>query len=388
MDAYFLPIGTAAWQFPIVAALLTVPYAIYSYRRYGAVSAYRSLLLFSMLFYLQCMFYLVILPLPDPMEVAKMTGPYAELVPFKNVYEFFAKSSFDVTRVSTWPGALREPYFLEPMFNLLLTLPFGVYLAYYFKKSLKRVILFSFLLSAFFELTQLTGLFFLYPRPYRLFDVNDLLLNTLGGVCGYFVYARFLRMLPSKSRIDERSRERSARVGFTRRLVALLIDSFIVSAMGALVERFVKIDAFLIYGAVFFAYYPAFALALRGATPGKLLVKIRIERADGAGSPALAICARYAARNAFMLALQIASRLLSYVEPPHRTALAVVYLSFAALAFLDLLLSFRRDRRLWYELLSKTKNVSRFAGVPDSRARKSDAKAQTDAAGEDGEKDG
>ena len=50
MDAYFLPIGTAAWQFPIIAALLTLPYCVYSYRKYGAVSAYRSVLLFSMLF--------------------------------------------------------------------------------------------------------------------------------------------------------------------------------------------------------------------------------------------------------------------------------------------------------------------------------------------------
>jgi glycopeptide antibiotics resistance protein len=361
MNAYFLPISTAAWQFPIIAALLTLPYSVYSYRKYGAVSAYRSLLLFSMLFYLQCAFYLVILPLPNPIEVAEMTGPYAELLPFRNVYDFIVKSSFDITRVSTWPVALRETYFLEPLFNLLLTVPFGVYLAYYFKNSLKRVVLFSFLLSLFFELTQLTGLFFLYPRPYRLFDVNDLLLNVLGGVCGYFLYARFLKGLPSKRKIDEWSEERSKRVGFARRLVALIVDSFLVSTLSSLLSLFiVKIDIFWIYSLVFFTYYPAFALALRGGTPGKLLVKIRVERADESISPQLAICVRYGARNAFLLALQLSSRLISYIEPRRRIFFVCVPFLAVALSFLDMLLSLRRDRRLWYEILSRTKNASCF----------------------------
>jgi glycopeptide antibiotics resistance protein len=361
MDAYFLPISTAAWQFPIIAALFTLPYSVYSYRKYGAVSAYRSMLLFSMLFYLQCAFYLVILPLPNPTEVAQMTGPYAELMPFKNVYDFIVKSSFEITRASTWPVALRETYFLEPLFNLLLTLPFGVYLAYYFKNSLKRVVLFSFLLSAFFELTQLTGLFFLYSRPYRLFDVNDLLMNTLGGVCGYFLYARFLKGLPSKRRIDERSEERSERVGFARRLVALIFDSFIVSAISSLLAHFVaRVDVFWIYIPVFFAYYPAFALALRGGTPGKALVKIRVERIDESVSPRLSICVRYAARNAFVLAFQLALRLTSYIEPRRRIFFLSVPLLAVALSFLDALFSLRRDRRLWYEMLSKTKNTSYF----------------------------
>jgi glycopeptide antibiotics resistance protein len=365
MDAYFFPISTAVWQFPIIAALLTLPYAIYSYRKYGAVSAYRSLVLVSMLFYLQCVLYLVVLPLPDPQEVAKMTGPYAELIPFRNVYEFIMKSSFDITRVSTWIPALREPYFLEPVFNLLLTLPFGFYLSYYFKSNLKKVIAFSFLLSLFCELTQLTGLFFLYPRPYRLFDVNDLMLNTLGGMCGYFIYTRFLRMLPSKRSIDERSRERSKKVGFTRRLVSFMIDSLLVSLIGALLSFAAGFNPLYIYIFSFFAYYIAFACLLRGRTPGKTVVKIRIEREDGLNSASSlmpAICARYLARNTFLLAIQFADCAIRHPAPQYGIfANAALFLVLAA-AFADVLLSFRRDRRLWYELLSKTRNVSYFHG--------------------------
>ena len=49
----------------------------------------------------------------------------------------------------------------------------------------------SFCLSLFFELTQLSGLYFIYPRPYRLFDVNDLVTNTLGGIIGFVVTPLF-----------------------------------------------------------------------------------------------------------------------------------------------------------------------------------------------------
>ena len=38
--------------------------------------------------------------------------------------------------------------------------------------------------SAFIELGQLTGLFFVFRGSYRLCDVDDLMLNTLGGLLG------------------------------------------------------------------------------------------------------------------------------------------------------------------------------------------------------------
>lgn len=61
----------------------------------------------------------------------------------------------------------------------------------------------TFCLSLFFELTQLTGLYFIYPRSYRLFDVNDLLHNTLGGVFGYLMTPIFTFLLPTRAEIDE-----------------------------------------------------------------------------------------------------------------------------------------------------------------------------------------
>jgi glycopeptide antibiotics resistance protein len=44
---------------------------------------------------------------------------------------------------------------------------------------------FSFLLSLFYETSQLTALFGIYPGPYRFADVEDLICNTLGGAAGW-----------------------------------------------------------------------------------------------------------------------------------------------------------------------------------------------------------
>ena len=51
-----------------------------------------------------------------------------------------------------------------------------------YKMNVKKVVLFSFGLSLLIEVGQLTGLFFLFQGSYRLFDVDDLLLNVSGAL--------------------------------------------------------------------------------------------------------------------------------------------------------------------------------------------------------------
>ena len=66
-------------------------------------------------------------------------------------------------------------YALAP---LLLSLTFNFHL------KGRTVAIASFLFSCFIEFGQMTGLFFLFPQAYRLGDVDDLILNTLGGLIG------------------------------------------------------------------------------------------------------------------------------------------------------------------------------------------------------------
>ena len=115
-------------------------------------------------------------------------------------------------------------------------MPLGVYLRYYYKCSLKKTIIISFLISLFFELTQLTGLYYIYPRPYRNFDVDDLLINTLGGLLGYLIISPIQKHLPTREDIDTKSLKEGQKVSSLRRITIFLGDIFIYLLMIMLVS--------------------------------------------------------------------------------------------------------------------------------------------------------
>src|SRR5574344_393882 len=162
---YLSTIKTAFIIFPILAFLITVPYMLYHYHKYGAMPFLRVLIFYSFILYLLISYLLIILPLPSKSDVAALTTPRVQLIPFSFIVDIITKVDFKTNILTT-------PEVYQIIYNLLLTLPFGVYLRYYFKRSMKQTILYTFLLSLFFELTQLTGLYFIYPRSYRLFDVE------------------------------------------------------------------------------------------------------------------------------------------------------------------------------------------------------------------------
>ncbi|WP_268405758.1 VanZ family protein [Bacillus inaquosorum] len=73
--------------------------------------------------------------------------------------------------------------------NLILLLPVGLLFPLLFKKlnNVKRILLTGFFISLFIELAQLS--ISVYIRSvYRSFDVDDLILNTLGTVIGYWLF--------------------------------------------------------------------------------------------------------------------------------------------------------------------------------------------------------
>jgi glycopeptide antibiotics resistance protein len=362
MNTYYFPVERAAWLFPVAAFAFTLPYILYSYRKFGSVSVLRTLILVSMLFYLQCAYFLIILPLPDPAAVATRTGPFWDLTPLHFLWDILAKSGFDISRPDTWRAAF-VGYAREPLFNLCLTVPFGVYLAYYFKKNLKKVLLFSFCLSLFFEISQLTGLFWLYPKPYRLFSVDDLLLNTLGGGAGYFLYARFLRFLPGREKMDRKSAEKSARVGFFRRAAALAIDAAIVSALRTLLVVFCRLDGAWAFAAALFGYYMGTAALFRGKSAGKALVRIQVAAVAGRAFLPGALL-RYLLLNAMWVAFQTANAAVGSMDPRAQYIPVLAQALLLAIAAADLLWSLRKEKRLWYERLSGTQNVSFWVRRP------------------------
>lgn len=314
LSAYTEPIGTALMFFPFVAMLFTLPYCLIQYRRVGAMLIRRILIVYSFILYLMCAYLLTILPLPDPKAVAGYTTAYIQLIPFRELVANFGLSHFSLTNPSTWIAFLTTRLFLQTIANIVMLIPFGIYLRYYFHCSFKKTMLLSFLLSLLFELTQLSGLFFIYPRPYRLADVDDLITNTLGGVIGYWITKPLLKILPTQEELDDAAYRKSVHVTVFRRLVAMGLDMLLIVPTAQVLGVCMGInDAGL--GAVFmplllmgtdglpellFVFILSFSLCqvvlptlTGGRTFGHWVVRIKLTREDGSPAAAWQYLVRY-----------------------------------------------------------------------------------------------
>lgn len=303
MSAYLMPIKVALLLFPFLALAISSIFFVRQYRKFGRFIFSRAIVLYSFVFYLLCAYFLVILPLPSIEEVAQMTGPKMEWQLGASWQHFLQQTVLQINDPTTYLPALKQNVVLEPLFNLFLTLPFGVYMRYYFKLSFPKTIVATFGLSLFFELTQLTGLYFIYPRPYRLFDVNDLFVNTLGGTIGFLVTPLFTFLLPTREEMDAESYAKDNRVTFTRRFVAWLIDWGILNLFAWMLMILLRVTVnkeiddftndywyFLLEVVL---YFILLNYILNGQTLGKKLVRIRVMEENHSRVSFRAIFKRY-----------------------------------------------------------------------------------------------
>ena len=278
MEIYKLPIQVAIIVFPIIAFILTLPFLVYEYRKYGSIHIIKSILFYSFILYIIAAYFMVILPLPPIEEVAKYKGNIMQLNPFRFIHDITVTTNFKINNLNSLLRFLNKSTVYTVIFNFLLTLPFGVYLRYLFDKKWYQAIIDTFLLSLFFELTQLTGLYGIYPRPYRLFDVDDLIINTLGGFFGFLITPLLTIFLPSKKELNERSLIKGQKVSLIRRSVALFIDIILLSVLALIFKIILLRTQFENYYFIIsiFLYYIIIPLLNNTKTPGKTIVKLEI----------------------------------------------------------------------------------------------------------------
>ncbi len=272
---YISAINYAVIFFPFAALLFTMPFILNQYHKYGSISFLKSIITYLFIFYLICAYFLVILPLPTIEEVAKLSTPQIQPIPFEFMIDFINHTSFDITNYHTYIKAMKESYFYVPMFNILLTIPFGFFLKYYFKCGMKTTIIYTFLLSLFFELTQLTGLYFIYPRGYRLCDIDDLILNTLGGLIGFIISKPLINILPKIDYINANATEKGKIISGPRRTLAFLLDLFILFIIEIITIIIFEYNTYLTI-IIALLYYFIIPLFLNTSTPGKKYLNIAV----------------------------------------------------------------------------------------------------------------
>lgn len=272
--SYMESITTAFIAFPFIAFLFTIPFILYNYHKYGSIHIFRVFIVYTFILYLINIYFLVILPLPTFEEALQNTGPYINYIPFSFVKDFILETPFVWNDPSTYLKAILDPSFYVVAFNILMFVPLGMYLRYYFKCSFKKTLLYSFFVSLFFELTQLTGLYFIYPNPYRLCDVDDLIQNTLGGILGFLIMGAIICFLPTREKIDEEALEMGKKVSGLRRITVFFLDLFLFLILSVFVSIFLEKYVFFVS---FGIYYVLIPLIYHNATIGMKFLNLKME---------------------------------------------------------------------------------------------------------------
>ncbi|NMO80141.1 VanZ family protein [Niallia alba] len=107
---------------------------------------------------------------------------------YVNVAEEFPLSRyFNFTPFETVLSTLeRTP--IQPIGNFLLLLPIGVYYPIlYNKATFKNIFFLGIIVSLIIEIIQFI-ISIIIGVPFRIFDIDDLILNTFGAISGYFLF--------------------------------------------------------------------------------------------------------------------------------------------------------------------------------------------------------
>jgi glycopeptide antibiotics resistance protein len=283
-ETFLLPVTTALSMFPLIVLIVMLPVAVVSYRRRGRAGGWTTLVFYAFLFYLLAAALQTVIPLPSDRAGYCAANNYAstpQLRPFYFVQVLRERAQGDWS-----PGALiHYGSVWSTALNVALLAPLGFFLRYLAGVRFVAATALAFGVSLLFELTQLTGLWFVYPCAYRLFSVDDIMLNTVGAVLGWLVAGPLGRVLPPVE--PERERRRYAtKVTVSRRLFALLADAVGFVVLTGLVVGLVVLfggpaegrgPIIAVLAAVWFLLVPV----LTGATVGKRAMLLKVERTNG-----------------------------------------------------------------------------------------------------------
>lgn len=287
MSAYIEPMYSAAIVFVILGFILWIPWMIVTYRKNGYFSLSQTLISFSFIFYMISALFLVLLPLPDTRNTCAMQNPNTQhysLEPFRFIADTLSGGWFDIRKPATYVLVFKQPAFYQAFFNFLLLLPLGVYLRYFLTKKQNwwKAALIGFAMTLFFEITQYTGIYGIYNCAYRLFDVDDLMLNTAGAILGFFLAPAILAFFPSKETINARARYLMERdeVKEMSVLLAFAIDLFMIDLIRQLTLNFVnqnEVTSFLLFTIISFIWLCIVPIVWNGRTVGTAIMRFRYD---------------------------------------------------------------------------------------------------------------
>ena len=148
--------------FTIILVSIRLTYLIYNKQK---IVFYKEILMFCFIIYILLLYYIVTF----------QDNNYGtnNFIPFKEIFRYNISSSLFLKNV---------------IGNILLFIPFGIFVTYYVKsKKIYPTLFLSILVSISIEFAQsVIG---------RTADIDDIILNTVGGILGYFLYCCWYKIV-------------------------------------------------------------------------------------------------------------------------------------------------------------------------------------------------
>ncbi|MEO6720568.1 MAG: VanZ family protein [Ferruginibacter sp.] len=137
-------------------------------------------------FYIATVLALTILPV-SVSHFQNPKEPGVNFIPLINTYRYLTGKLLS-------PHHIVASFFTENIIgNLVLFIPLGIFLPIIFPglRSFKKIVFISFISSFSIEMIQLILREF---GTYRMADIDDIILNSVGGMIGYFLYKKLAPM--------------------------------------------------------------------------------------------------------------------------------------------------------------------------------------------------
>lgn len=311
MEIYLTQAKIALLLAPLAIALLLLPFVSRQYGRFGHIGRWSGFVTAVLVLYACGVVAFTLFPLPE------VTPDFCAIRQSLATPRWQPLSSIqDVIRENAGRGLPATMYsrsVLQIVFNIALFVPLGFFLRYRQGLGVTRTLMISLAGSLAIELTQLTGLWGLYPCAYRLFDLDDLIINTAGAGLGWTLAGPATRLLPDPWPAP---RPDLASPTAGRLALALLLDGVVwffasplfglLTAQGyrlvtggpmptdALLRDLLPGLSYAMTGLIIFVLVPA--ARTDGATPGRAAVHLTLRHATaGRPAPVLRRLARSAA---------------------------------------------------------------------------------------------
>lgn len=155
----FIEIFGGTWPAIVITMVILISMRlVYLIKNKEKIIVYKELMMLLFIIYILCLYYVVTFQ-----DVSWSTSNF---IPFKEMLRYEIGSRLFIKNV---------------VGNLLLFMPYGFFVTFYLKfKKAYPVFILSLLVSLTIETTQgLIG---------RVFDIDDIILNVVGGTLGFYIY--------------------------------------------------------------------------------------------------------------------------------------------------------------------------------------------------------